>query len=54
MRSLGPGPAAKVGVPMLSCMELREQLRECRLKDMPDVSKEIFRRGSRENSKLKG
>lgn len=35
-----PGPSAKVGVPFahwLSCMELKEQLREWSLKDIPGV-----------------
>ena len=49
-----PGPGANVGFPVISCVELREQLREYRLKDIPAVSQEAVRSGSRENSKLKG
>ena len=45
-----PRPGANVGFPVTSCLELREQPRECKLKDSPDVPQEAVRSRSREDS----
>lgn len=57
MGSPGAWTSSKGRVPcahQLSHLESRELLRECSLKDTPDGSQQRVRRGSMENSKLKG